>query len=89
MARKTGKLFLIFGMIICILLGCLLFSGSSAKSIILVDFFYKKNGEKLKNNKVTVAIGNSVFDEDENKVVGVDPDYYQGIVNITMKMKHV
>ena len=84
--RKTGKLFLIFGMIICILFSCLFFSGSSAGSIIHVDFFYKKSGAKLKNNKVTVAIGNSVFDEEQNKVVGVDSDYYQGIVNIRISV---
>ncbi|MBR2933829.1 MAG: hypothetical protein IKC33_05915 [Clostridia bacterium] len=86
MMRKTGKLFLIFGMIICILFSCLFFSGSTAGSIIHVDFFYKKSGTKLKNNKVTVAIGNSVFDEEQNKVVGVDSDYYQGIVNIRISV---
>ena len=46
MMRKTGKLFLIFGMIICILFSCLFFSGSTAGSIIHVDFFYKKSGTK-------------------------------------------
>ena len=45
MMRKTGKLFLIFGMIICILFSCLFFSGSTAGSIIHVDFSIKNESE--------------------------------------------
>lgn len=85
MLKNSKKLFLLFGVILC----AFCFNGCSSKrndtsSFIHIDFFYKKKDNFLVDNKVTIGIGNSLFDENNVKVLPIDDDYYQGITNISI-----
>ena len=48
------------------------------------DFFYNIVGDRLINNEVTIGIGNSAYDEDNNLIAGYDPSihpaYYKQII---------
>lgn len=54
MMRKTGKLFLIFGMIICILFatGC----GGGPLPHVWIDYIYNNSDGRLVENKLTVRV---------------------------------
>ena len=84
MIEKIKKIFLVFGVLLFILTftSC---SNNDTDSFFNVDYFYEKNDNYLSNNKVTIGIGNSVFDENNNKVLSID-DYYLGIKNICISV---
>ena len=67
MIKKIKKIFLVFGVLLFILTftSC---SNNDTDSFFHVDYFYEKNDNYLLNNKVTNRIGNSVFDENKNKI---------------------
>ena len=85
MIEKIKKIFLVFGVLLFILTftSC---SNNDTDSFFHVDYFYEKDDNYLSNNKVTIGIGNSIFDENNNKVLSIDDDYYLGIKNICISV---
>ena len=85
MTKKIKKTFLVFGVLFFILTftSC---TNKDTNSFLHMDFFYEKNNNYLLDNKVTIGIGNSVFDENNNKVLSIDDDYYLGIKNICISV---
>lgn len=91
MIRKLQKIFLVLGLILFIFCfsGCSTGYGQNngdTESFIHIDYFYNKEDNKLIDNKVTIGIGNSIFDENNNKILSIDDDYYKGITNICISL---
>jgi len=81
MIRKINKLFLLVWLFfICFFFySCSNQGKDDVSSFMYIDYFYKKNANILKDNKVIIGIGNNVFDENNVKILPIDDDYYQGI----------
>lgn len=75
---------LILVLVFCCLSGCN--TKSDVSSFLHMNFFYYKIGNRLFRNKVTVAMGNSLVDKNNNRILFIDDDYYQGITNICVSV---
>lgn len=88
MFKILRKLFLVLGVILFIFCsgGCSPKNSSDTSSFIHIDYFYEKNDDILIDNIIEIGIGNSIFDENNAKILAVDDDYYQGISNIALSI---
>ena len=88
MIKKFSKLFLVLGVILFIFCtgGCSPKNSGDTSSFIHIDYFYGKKDDVLIDNKITIGIGNSLFNENDEKILSIDDDYYQGISNISISV---
>lgn len=84
------KIFIIFNALLFVL-----FSASCSNkntdsedtdSFVKVGYSYGRIDDYLFNNRVTIGIGNSLFDANNEKILSIDEDYYRGIKNICISV---
>lgn len=88
MIKIYKKIFLVLGVSLFIFCfcGCSNANNGDTSAFIHIDYFYEKKNDVLIENKITIGIGNSIFDENNKKIISVDDDYYQGISNIAISV---
>ena len=86
MVGRFRKLFLVFcvSLFIFCFCGCSYERKSETSSFFHIDYFYEKEENVLIDNTVIIGIGNSIFNEENVKILLIDDDYYQGITNISV-----
>mgnify|MGYP003293909131 CR=1 FL=1 len=80
MIKKFSKLFLVLGVILFIFCtgGCSLKNSGDTSSFIHIEYFYGKKDDVLIDNKITIGIGNSLFNENDEKILFATPTFEAG-----------